>query len=183
MQNDLFPSHDRGCGCNEGESVLITGYSLVENNTVTVAYASDSSGTDFSFTPTGNTSHFAFFTHNKKYTPVSSDFDGLWTNIGGSAGIGDNIENFTFDDETKTFTIVTDQGTYSVQGSKYFERDTIAQRDALIASAGEAWLIGALVSVANTTGDEQDPQPRTYRYDGNNVWFEFGEGVSPTPGS
>lgn len=172
-----------GCGCEEEEGVLITGYSLVENNTVTVAYASDNQGSDFDFYPNQNTNYFAIFTHNKNYKPIAIDFDGFWTKIGGSAGVGDNIENFTFDDETKTFTIVTDQGTYSVQGSKYFERDTIAQRDALIASAGEAWLIGALVSVANTTGNELNPQPRTYRYDGSNVWFEFGEGVSPSPGS
>ena len=66
------------CDCGNGTPMLVEGLSAVDNNTVTIAYAEDSSGTGFSLIPTVDTEYFALLTHNKNDTPTSIDFAGLW---------------------------------------------------------------------------------------------------------
>lgn len=95
---------------------------------------------------------------------------------GFSGSSGDTIQNISFDSSTSELTITTDVQTYSIALQQFYKVDTIAERDALIVSVGETPLTGAQVYVANTSGDSGDPQPKTYRYDGSNVWTIIGEG-------
>jgi hypothetical protein len=60
------------------DPILISGLSAFDNNTLTVGYATDTSGTNLALAPFSGYSHYAFFAHNKKYTPIASDFSGLW---------------------------------------------------------------------------------------------------------
>ena len=64
-----------------GTPVLITGYSATDDNTVTIAYADDNSGTNFAFTPQAGSAYIGFFSHNKNYTPVVGDYAGLWIDM------------------------------------------------------------------------------------------------------
>lgn len=89
---------------------------------------------------------------------------------------GDTIQNIQFNPSTSELTIITDKQTFVIAIPQFYKVDTIAERDALITSVGETALIGSQVYVANTSGDSQDPQPKTYRYDGNNTWVIVGEG-------
>lgn len=74
-----------------GDPLLISGLSAFDNNTVTIAYGTDLVGTDFSLNAFNGFTHIAFFTHNKKYTPIVSDFVGLWTEIPVVVGGGEPI--------------------------------------------------------------------------------------------
>lgn len=90
-------------------------------------------------------------------------------------GGGDTITNISFDSSTSELVVTTDKGTYNVPLQQYYKVDNLTQRDNLIPSP-ETSFIGAQLYVSNTSNDILDPQPKTYRYDGNGNWVIIGEG-------
>lgn len=94
---------------------------------------------------------------------------------------GDTLTSIGFDPSTSELTLYTDKQSFTVPISQFYKVGTITERDALITSVSEQRLTGSQVYVADTTGDPGDPQPKTYRYDGNGVWFTIGEGSGGGP--
>ena len=91
------------CGNLNTTPVQITGVFDTTINTVTVAYASDDEGTDYSLTPVeGTHTYIGFYAHNQSDTVGVANFDGLWIKFVGDDGTGGGGD-ITFDgDRTVT---------------------------------------------------------------------------------
>ena len=156
------------CGCGEtDEPVLITGWSSVDNNTVTIAYADQDNGFGFSFTPTSTTAFFGLFTHNKNYTPTKDDYNGLWIEFtSATATLHNELQGLQGG--------ITDEY-YHLTKSEYIQLKGILYQPPTLSlspgSIGNVYEAGDLITITNQNisvliGNPQNVYQNTLYYDG-----------------